>query len=76
VIGRLAHENRLWGAERIRGELLTRVLGALIHLALAALAIAVVRSIVARQRERLRRLETTLARPFTVASGYCPRSHE
>jgi hypothetical protein len=39
---------------------LTRVLAALIHLALAALAIAVVRSIVARQRERLRRLETTL----------------
>jgi hypothetical protein len=37
----------------------TRVLAALIHLALAALAIAVVRSIVARQSERLRRLEAT-----------------
>jgi hypothetical protein len=40
---------------------LMRELAALIHLTLAALAIAVVRSIVARQRERLRRLETSLA---------------
>jgi hypothetical protein len=44
-----------------RGDGLMRVLAALIHLALAALAIAVVRSIVARQRERLRRLEATFA---------------
>jgi hypothetical protein len=49
-----------------------RVLAALIHMPLAALAIGVVRSIVARQRECLRRLETTLARPFTIASGYYP----
>jgi hypothetical protein len=43
------------------GDGLSRALAGLIHLALAALAIAVVRSIVARQRERLRRLEATHA---------------
>jgi hypothetical protein len=44
---------------------LLRVLSAVIHLALAALAIAVVRSVVARQRELLRRLETTISTSTT-----------
>jgi hypothetical protein len=49
------------------GDGLLRVLAALVHLALAALAIAVVRSIVARQRERVRRLETTLPTSTTAS---------
>jgi hypothetical protein len=60
TIAQLSDPSAILLSEESGGGWLIRVLAALVHIALAALAIAVVRSIVARQRERLRRLEATL----------------
>lgn len=60
-LAQLSDPSAMLLSEESGGDWLTRVLAAVIHMALAAFAIAVVRSIVARQSECLRRVETTKA---------------
>jgi hypothetical protein len=65
----LTDPSALLRSQETAGDWLMRGLAALIHIALAALAVEVIRSIAARQRERLRRVEVA-----DGARGSSPRS--